>query len=201
MANHTIVFADIGKKHKVCKIVFYSDGGFGVFVPYHHQKQGLLVKYIFDYNYTHESCQPKKGIEYRADDIVKLTVHYDGYTQFSHVNENNIVSGRTKILKLPKGLGLQSQPLSNPIQSGPTFGVLVWGLSEFQEMVSTQIKNTVEFIEDDYYYRSCTDIEWNGGYLIEGFIFKKEKYWKHVKIDNEKLSFTVRAYNYLTRIQ
>lgn len=197
MSDYTVVLAENKKKYKVCKIVFYSDGGFGVFVPYNNQKEGLLTKYTVDYNYEHEFNIPRNGIEYKADDLVKLSIHYDGFVQFSHVNENNIVSGRSKILKFPKGLGLQSQPLSNPVQTGPTFGVHLWGLSSFKETKSMKKNGMVCFKENDFYFRYCDENNWNGGYLIEGFVFRKDKYWANVKNKHDKLVFTVRANNYL----
>ncbi len=105
---------------------------------------------------------------FTADDRVKLSYHRDGFAQFSGENPGTIASGR-KPDGTPKGLAIQTWPLAVPMETGPNFGIQVWGLEGFQ-VLKGRPKNAHVFGEDDFYYRDCTPDDWHG-YLFEGFVF------------------------------
>lgn len=172
----TIGFEENGKLYKVTKIFAYKDGGFGVAVPYHSANKGYLFKAKVDYTKREQLITREEGVEYTASDKVKLSLHLDGFVQFSGINPGKIVSGRDSQSGKPKGLGIQSQPLTNPIKSGPTFGITIWGLSEFEPLLEQELqeKTTVVFGEQDYYLRHCTLNDWNG-YVLEGFVFERKE--------------------------
>jgi hypothetical protein len=161
---------------KITKIVPYKDGGFGVLVPYHTARKGYLAKYSVDYRKKQMMIHRSECIEYAAEDRVKLSFHKDGFVQFSGEQPGKIVSGRNQETGEPKGLGvLLEHPLFRPIMSGPTFGLSVWGLQDFESIQGSPSQDTTIFTEEDYYYRGCTPDSWNA-YLLETFIFPKH-YW------------------------
>jgi hypothetical protein len=181
----TLVLHDGNKAYKIVKIAFYGNGGFCIFAPYHSAKKGLLVKLKFDYRLRNQNISRDECLEYTADDKVKLSLHPDGFVQFSGLNKN-IISGRDKVTGKPKGLGLMSNPLNQVIKSGPTFGITLWGINEFNEYIkSEKDEQIIEFQESDYYYRNCTK-DWNG-YIIEGFLFERNVLPYVIKVQDKQL--------------
>ncbi|WP_134642959.1 hypothetical protein [Ammonifex thiophilus] len=177
MAKWTIGFEENGKLYKVTKIFTYRDGGFGVAVPYHFAHKGYLFKARVDYTKREQWIPRGEVVEYAASNKVKLSLHLDGFVQFSGIKPGKITSGRDLKSGKPRGLGVQSQPLTNPIKSGPAFGITIWGLSEFEPLLEQELqeKTTIVFWEQDYYLRHCTPEDWNG-YILEGFVFERGKY-------------------------
>ncbi len=178
---------------KITKVVPYKGGGFAVLAPYHTARKGYLAKYSVDYRKTRMQVHRSEMTEYSADDRVKLSLHRDGFVQFSGEDPGKIVSGRDPESGEPKGLGiLLEYPLFQPIFSGPTFGVNVWGLSEFEALHDPPSADTIVFSEEDFYYRGCTPESWNG-YLIEVFLFPNE-YWAGIRNRNGRLTLSL-AFN------
>jgi hypothetical protein len=120
---------------------------------------------------------------------VKLSLHPDGFTQFSGENPGKILSGRDPNTGEPKGLGLYSQPFSRPVRSGPTFALTFWGLPDFEQINATD-RNVLTFSQDSLYYRRCTPDTWGGDYLIEGFLFPLA-YWQAVRKRNGRYVLTI----------
>ncbi len=77
-----------------------------------------------------------------------------------------------------KGIGVMTSPLSEPIRTGPTFGITAWGIEQFDE-VSHGDSATMIFEETDCYYRRCTPGVANG-WLVEAFVFPA-RYWAGVR--------------------
>lgn len=192
--KYTLIFHEGKRAYKVTKVVFYGDGGFCVFAPYHNAKKGLLSKMKVDYRLREQINTRIESTEYTADDQVKLSIHPDGFVQFSGVN-GNIVSGRDQITGHPKGLGLMSNPLNNVIKSGPTFGATIWGVDQFSEFIEPK-KNeeVIEFQESDYYYRNCTMDNWNG-YALESFLFE-HNYIPYIDIVDQKQLLKLFHFNF-----
>jgi len=109
-----------------------------------------------------------------ANDRVKLSYHPDGFVQFSGEIGGTVISGKDPTTGQPRGIGLKINPLSRPIFSGPTFGVTVWGLDEFQQ-VKEGTKNVVIFEESDWYYRACSPSSATG-WVVEFFVLPV-RYW------------------------
>ncbi len=176
----TIAIQDVsGTTRKITKIVPHSGGGFAVLAPYHKARSGLLLKFPVDYDGKGETAVPfEECAGYSADDRVKLSFHPDGFVQFSGENPRKIVSGRDPQTGEAKGLGLMSNPLSNPIRSGPTFGISVWGLHEFEELEADR-EGVLSFSQEEMYYRACVPGKENGAH-VEAFLFEP-RYWSGVR--------------------
>jgi hypothetical protein len=184
LRKYTIVINDGSKKYKISKIVFYGDSGFALLSPYHVARKGYLGKFTIDQSkaYKHKFfISVDEIVEFCADDRVKLSIHPDGFVQFSGENPQKIISGRNQENGEPKGLGLFTNPLVRPITSGPTFGLLVWGINDYVEFTNPKKdEQVIEFNAEDIYNRNCTSTDFNA-YLIEGFIFK-EKERKNIQV-------------------
>jgi hypothetical protein len=167
-----------GPRAKVTKIVGWRDG-FAVLVPYHSARRGFLAKVPVDYSTQRVRERSPELTEYTADDRVKLSMHRDGFKQFSGENRGKIVSGR-EADGTPKGLGLQAYPPHVPLFAGPRFILLVWGLEEFAPLDGRQ-KATSILDERDFYYRDCARDDWNA-YLLEFFIFTAH-FRPHLRVD------------------
>lgn len=90
---------------------------------------------------------------FTAADRVKLSYHADGFAQFSGEQAGRIESGRDSETGKPKGVGLLTHPLNDPINSGPSVGLQAWGLEEF-ELLKDGEEATI-FEPDQIYYRAC----------------------------------------------
>jgi hypothetical protein len=178
--KYTIVISSDSKVKKITKIFTYSDGGFAVAVPYHAAKSGYLTKMQVDYG---RRLQHVTALDdYTASDKVKLSMHIDGFVQFSGENPGRIISGKDSDGK-PKGLGYYTSPLTKPIKTGPTFALIFWGLDDFLDYNKVKANETkLEFRDSDIYYRDLPS-ECNG-YAIEGFVFPRE-YFSGVREDQE----------------
>jgi len=120
---------------KLFKIIPYRSGGFGLILPrLTGSHMGRLEKTLVGYeNFgTHLEIMRDESEQYSADDIVKFSYHPDGFVQFSSVTNNKIISGRNSD-GIPKGLGVLSWPLDNPISTGPSMTITFWGLSKLIE--------------------------------------------------------------------
>jgi hypothetical protein len=102
-------------------------------------------------------------IHFTAQDRVKLSYHSDGFVQFSSEIAGRIVSGRDPSTGQPKGLGLFTNPLKKPSWSGPSVGITIWGIDEFDE--TDEVDEAIIFEPNDWYYRGCTPGEANGWQL------------------------------------
>ncbi|MFZ3385486.1 MAG: hypothetical protein WA144_16340 [Candidatus Methanoperedens sp.] len=190
----TIVLNENNQRYKVTKIAFYRDGGFGIFVPYHSSKRGILTKLIIDYRKRESSIKREDVIEYTADDQVKLSFHPDGFVQFSGIHQN-IISGRDESGRA-KGLGIYSNPLNRVIKTGPTCGSSIWGLKDFQQFTEPKRgEEVLEFNEIDYYYRDCAKDDWNG-YTLELFLFELDS-MKYIKELNGNKYLMIKHNNYM----
>jgi hypothetical protein len=105
----------------------------------------------------------QKCVAFTAEDRVKLTYHTDGFAQFSSENPGSIISGRDPETGEPKGLGLFTHPLATPIVSGPSVGVTVWGIEEFEP--ADQSEELITFEPEDWYYRKSSPNEANSWQL------------------------------------
>lgn len=161
---------------RITKITPYKDGGFAMLLPYHAAKKGYLMKMPMNYAYGNHTITRDEYIAYSAEDRVKLSIHPDGFVQFSGENRGKILSGRDSQTGEPKGLGIMSSPLTKPIMSGPTFGVSVWGLQDFEPFVNMGQRGIMIFGESDFYYRDSTCDTWNS-YVVEGFVISNKYSW------------------------
>jgi hypothetical protein len=149
---------------KITKIIGLNGDGFSVLAPYHHARSGFLYKHLVDpQNMGTRNIPWGECVGFTAEDRVKLTYHVDGFAQFSSENPGKIISGRDARTGEPKGLGLFTHPLSVPIVSGPSVGVSVWGMDEFEKAEETE--DLITFEPDEFYYRRSTPVDANGWHL------------------------------------
>lgn len=178
---------------KITKIIPYKDGGFALVAPYHSARSGYVAKFPVDYTKVGKfAVSLDELVGFTADDRVKLSYHPDGFAQFSSEIQGRVISGRDPTTGEPKGVGLITAPLSNPIRSGPSMGVTAWGLGEFEELDANS--NSIVFSPDDIYYRGCTP-ETACAWAIEFFVFPN-RYWAGVRSRGNQfvLSMTFRNF-------
>ena len=84
------------------------NGGFGVSVPYHPAKNGWLYKAPYYYGRAKDSCGITEFTHYTVSDSVKLSIHMNGFVQFSAAGGQPIISGFNQELQQAKGLGLKT---------------------------------------------------------------------------------------------
>ena len=156
---------------KITKIVGLNGGGFSVLAPYHKAKSGFLWKMPIPPDVrkpgTHHVAS-KMGTAFTASDRVKLSYHTDGFAQFSSETSARIISGIDPATGEPKGLGLYTRPLTSPISSGPSIGVTVWGMEEFEDAKGSD--RPLIFEADEFYYRRCTPAEATA-WMLSIFVF------------------------------
>jgi hypothetical protein len=194
LTDYRIVIADGGETpRRISKIVTLNDGGYAVLAPYHAAKEGWLTKHQVDYrNMGRSWISYDQMIHFVADDRVKLSHHWDGFVQFSGESQGKIVSGRDPFSGEPKGLGLMSAPIRVPITTGPTFGLVIWGIEDFAVHKATPQDVTFEAM--DMYYRIGTPDECSS-YMIEGWVFG-ERMWAGVRGPSSDLRLSVGFRNF-----
>lgn len=102
--------------------------------PDHAAKSGYVAKIPANYYKIGASWISIDEIacQFHAENPVKLSYHPDGFAQFSSVVNGTITSGRDSTGNI-KGVGLMTSPLTNPIRSGPSAGIRVWGFQDFPD--------------------------------------------------------------------
>lgn len=141
---------------KVLQIQPYGGGGFAVLAPYHSARSGWLMKIPVDYTQKLMHIPRTEMTEYTATDRVKLSFHPDGFVQFSGENPQKIRSGRDENGD-PKGLGILMQhDLYETITTGPTFGINVWGLADFDPVTPRDMGDAYYFEPQDFDYEYGT---------------------------------------------
>jgi hypothetical protein len=141
--------------YKITKIISLNGGGFSVLTPYHKARSGFLFKQVinpgmFDKAGAHLVTLTHSA-GFTAENRTKLSYHVDGFVQFSSENQGTIISGRDPNTGEPKGLGIMARPFSNPATSGPSVGISVWGLEDFEN--ADQKEKLIVFEPSDFYYR------------------------------------------------
>lgn len=142
-----LVLDEIGEYRKLFKLIPYTSGGFALILPrILDTKLGRLEKTIVDYKNmgNHLDIKRDKNEQYSAKDIVKFSYHSDGFVQFSSTTNSQIISGRNSD-GTPKGLGVISWPLSDPIGTGPSMTISFWGLDKFEKNTSIKINERYVF--------------------------------------------------------
>jgi hypothetical protein len=141
------VLDETNEYRKLFKVVPYSSGGFALVLPRLVDLQtGRLEKTLVTYKRygTHLDIKRDESQQYSASDIVKFSYHPDGFVQFSSATNSRITSGRNPD-GTPKGLGLLSWPLNNPISTGPSMTITLWGLDKFAKELPTKVDKRFVF--------------------------------------------------------
>lgn len=139
---------------KITKIIGLNGDGFSVLTPYHKAKSGFVYKNLMDLETLGQRWVPfSECVGFTAEDRVKLTYHVDGFAQFSGENPGNIISGRDPNTGEPKGVGLFTRRLKNPIVSGPSVGITVHGIEDFEPVNEARDNPVIVFEPNEVYYR------------------------------------------------
>jgi hypothetical protein len=147
--GHRIALEDKdGTCRLVGRITRLPSGGFSVQCPYHPEKSGWVFKAPVTYDIG-ESFKPIDNAEqFSVSDTVKLSLHMNGFVQFSSATGKKIVSGFCQDLQKPKGVGLKA-PHQIEVTTGPLCGFSVQGLDRFRKLAT----ETAEvFLREDLWY-------------------------------------------------
>lgn len=184
-----------GLIYNVTSIYLLSDGSFKIDVPYCPYDQGVAMKFPVDYRKRDFYISVNDVVEkFKSTNRPQLTIHASGFVHFSG---KGIRSGIYTITGKPKGIGLYSRPLDNPIHSGPTAAVVVWGLDKF-EFNSNSGEKIINFREDHFTKRNIqteTDNLTPNTYNLEIFVFPEKMAPGIIKMGNGEVA-TFQFYNY-----
>ena len=171
-----ICIKEADRIYKVISVSATKDGSLNIFFPYCKEKNAHIIQHTHKYKggtSVIEMSQITK--EYLVNETTKLSIHKSGFAQLSG---NNIKSGIDKKTGKPKGIGVFSSPLENPVRSGPTFGFGCWGLNNGFELLDNRKKNTQYIIlekeKGDFTERKFDKNEKLNQYSLEFFIFPKQ---------------------------
>ncbi len=154
---------------RITNIIGLNGQGFSVVTLYHKNREGYLFKLPVDPALGREYAVSKADLEgFTVDHRAKLSYHSDGFAQFSSEQPGTIISGRDEVTGEPKELGSMTHPLSDPIWSGGSVGVTVWGLHDFEEAKDSD--RGVIFEPDEFIYRRCSPTD-DTGYNLQIYAF------------------------------
>ncbi len=148
----TVAVEKDGRHHKLFKVWFGGDGSYYVTVPYHTARTASFWKRTVRYHtpfgtQTISTSQELADIAVLDDDDgrIKLSHHPDGFCQFSG---HGVLSGKDPNGRI-KGIGVLARalPAIGP-KFGPVFGVLVYGIEDF-DVCSELRPEDVRFKYDD----------------------------------------------------
>jgi len=147
------------------------NGGFGISVPYHSAKNGWLYKSPYFYGRGEGETPLSEFTHYTVNDHVKLSLHMEGFVQFSGAGGKPIISGFNKELQQAKGLGLKMHgPSPMLITTGPLFTVTLYGLQEFRPLGT----NHAEIFEpSDFWHHPKFSGPEDTAYHLEFFMFPR----------------------------
>lgn len=173
--------------YKISSLYLSNDGSFKIDIPYCPYEEGYLMKFRPRYG-EFLYLIPEKEFEqkFTAKNRPQLSIHASGFVQFSGPG---VLSGIDKKTGLANGLGIYSNPLNDPIQSGPTCGIVFWGI-EFFEKLSGSRKTDLIIRENQIIDRPAEDIKRNS-YLFEFFVFP-EFLARHIRSSTAGKEMTAR---------
>jgi hypothetical protein len=168
------------KARKLTKVISYGADGFGVLMPYHRAHSGLVAKQPVDRSRIGDTHTPwSEMVLFTSEHSVKLSYHADGFAQFSGEVQGKVISGRDPVTKEPKGVGLMTNPLSDPIRTGASVGITAWGLEDFDEL-DEPAESALVFEDEDAYFRRCTPKTADSTWRLEVHVFPLE-YWGTIR--------------------
>lgn len=166
--GHRIAIRDSSGSMRNVVRISNERGGFAVSIPYHPSKEGWVFESPMDYNFT-ERIQPIDECKnYTVNDTVKLSMHMDGFVQFSRGGKQPIISGYNRELNLIKGAGVKAPDPVN-VTTGPLFGVVLQGLQSFDLNHSDSPAEVFE--ENDLWHHPSFSTPEDTAYNLEVFMF------------------------------
>lgn len=170
-----VPFGPHGDYKKLVRIVVMGDGSVGVLVPYHPATSGRLMRIRMPPTQFTGGIIPNGApAAVEASEVidvpVKLSLHPSGFVQFSAAGPHRVESGVTRPFLIPKAFGLHSQPFTDPIESGPTFGVQFRQIGECESVDGNEQVRIIRFAEHEIFERDDHDGASRHIYIVEGFI-------------------------------
>ncbi|WP_166831601.1 DUF3606 domain-containing protein [Thalassoroseus pseudoceratinae] len=171
-----------GRTYLVARILLQSDG-FAVSVPYHPEKQGLIIELPLDYSKDEFLVPLENSTCYTVTDTVKLSFHMNGFVQFSRGGEKPIVSGYNSQLDVVKGAGLKA-PDAVSVTTGPLLGIVIQGLEKFTRLNK---KDAEVFKPTDMWHHPKFSTPEDTAYHLEVFMFPKSEISSSRTIDGRRI--------------
>lgn len=157
-----------GRKRLVARVTTETNG-FGVSAPYHYEKIGWLIKQPVRYDKKEFSSPLHDAEHFKVSGTVKLSVHLDGFVQFSRGGSRPIVSGYCEERGI-KGIGLRA-PDDVDVTTGPLLGVVVNDLEGFKIGDS---KHAEVFDQNDLWHHPEFSTADDSAFHVEVFVFSSE---------------------------
>jgi len=133
----------IKEDNKIYKVISVTadkkDGSIYAFFNYCKEKDAFVLQHKHKYKGGPQMIKKSQITkEFIVDKTAKLSIHRNGFVQLSG---NGILSGINEKTGKPRGIGVFSSPLDQPVSSGPTFAFTCWGLKDGFELLNKQKKN------------------------------------------------------------
>lgn len=198
MSGWTITIEDVdGEQYCVAKLLRTSNG-YSLGVPYHPASDATLFRFPIEYSNRADAVANHELDLFNVQSRVKLSIHRD-FVQFSSMDWNNVISGIDPESSRPRGLGLVS-PEHLQIESGPIFGVLLWGLHDFQPRAG-RTRDVAAVLQSEVYDGPCMLIggpsafERRDAYMIEFFQFDDQIPEAIREVDGKRVLTKLLPYN------
>lgn len=168
-----VAFPD-GQDRKVARIVVTGDSSINVLAPYHPIQTGRIVKLEMPTGRFTGGIVPHMRVPY-ADSIsvdrpVKLSLHPSGFVQFSAASKERFESGLTRPFLIPKGFGVHSYPFTDPIETGPTFGLMFNDIGSCEALDGNEQVRIIRFDETEIDDTEPHDGRSRHVYMVYGYI-------------------------------
>ena len=126
-----------------------GDGSLYVICPDHPWAAGTTYKLLAPLGIRADGFVPMSDrVAYLVPGRAKLSFHPDGLVQLSSEEGGNLISGKSRSGEL-KGLGIQTDSvLRNPVLTGSTFGISVWGIDQFPSFASQKAEEDAVIGQD-----------------------------------------------------
>jgi hypothetical protein len=180
-----IAISDAGSPaRKAAHLQLGSDGSIYFGSPYHPPSPGVVFKSrVPQLEDPHGTMLQIPDVRYRVEGPVKLSMHSSGFVQVSralfargHVRSSvRVRSGMDDAFWVAKGLGIHCPPVWQPIDAGPAFNLVMYGLDACRRWTPQQPKGTrsLVFEEGDIFEQDPHRPAFHA-YVIECFILPPE---------------------------
>lgn len=149
--SRIIAIEDAGDLHKVLRIVTTGDGSFAL-VPIHPAPVGMIAKVGPPQVLTAPGGGWTEMLQtHLVGTRVKLIYHPSGFVQFSKASTKKVRSGEGPPEKflVPEGMGIHTQPLTDPIATGPSVGSAFDNVHECPVVDGSEPVAVMAFREED----------------------------------------------------
>lgn len=140
------------------------------------------------------NIRPDDCVSFQSNNRVKLSLHFDGFIQFSGKNSAKITSGVDRETNTPKGLGVVG---NGPFYTttGPVVSTTIWGLDDYDLLGDKQRFDL--FTPNDFYYRTLphaepTDEIRPDSFILDILMFDRAEFWDRVRNRDGRQTISLR---------